>query len=164
MVAHGGGAVSLGGGGLGAAQRAGGGLVLHRSLGEGSGRGGLPSHLPELFPCRRLLLVEQGAGVVPDLVAVADAQARRTRRRDNVLPVRAPEEVGGVRHLGLRHLIGTEAVSRLYIDTSFHGLLHSYFPVKYTGLTFQALLVIFDNSHMQLSLEKFPSCARSHMA
>lgn len=97
-------AVRLLGWRLRAAQLGGRGLVPDRSLREAAQGEGLPAHLPQLAARRRRLLVEHGAGVVPDLVAIADAQPRRASGGNDVFAVRAPGERGGVGRLRLGHL------------------------------------------------------------
>lgn len=103
-MSEGGGAVGLRGGGLCGAELAGRRLVLDGALGEAALGERLPAHLPQLRPLRRLPPQQHGAGVVPDLVAVADAEPRGAGRRDDVLAVGTPGEVGGVRSLGFGDL------------------------------------------------------------
>lgn len=103
--------------GLRAAQLSGHRLVADRSLGEGAFRKGLPLHFPEFPPFWHLLLVQDSPAVVPDPVTITDAEAWGAGRRDNVLTVRAPGEVGGVGRLGLRHLFVLLHIPDLHLAT-----------------------------------------------
>lgn len=98
------GAVGLCGRGLCRPQLAGRRLVPDGPPGEAALGRRLPADLPQLAAGLRLLLVQHRAGVVPDLKPVVHSQPGRARRRDNVLAVRTPREVGGVRRLRFGHL------------------------------------------------------------
>lgn len=99
-------AVGLCGRGLRASQLAGRRLVLDGPLGEAAVGERLPADLPQLGAGRHVTLVQHGAGVVPDLITVADTQPRGTRRRGDVLAIRAPGEVCGVWSLRFGYLSG----------------------------------------------------------
>lgn len=77
------------------------GLLQEASVGEW-----LPADLPQLGAGRRVLFVQHGAGVVPDLVAIADTQPWGTRGGDDVFSIGTPEEMRGVRRLRFGHLVG----------------------------------------------------------
>lgn len=79
-------------------------LVLDGSLRKAAVWEGLPADLPQLRPSGRILFVQHGAGVVPDLVSVANPQPRGAGRRDDVFTVWTPGEMCGVYSLKLGHL------------------------------------------------------------
>lgn len=88
--------VRLRGRGLCGSQLAGRRLVLDGPLREAAVWEGLPPDLPQLGAGRGILFMQYGAGVVPDLVTIADPQPWRTCRRDNMLAIRTPGEMRGV--------------------------------------------------------------------
>jgi len=97
-------AVRLFGWSLRGTQLAGRRLVLDTPLWEAAVREGLPSDLPQLRAGRHVHFVQHGASVVPNLVAITDTQTRGTGRRNNVLAIRTPGEMCGVRSLRFGHL------------------------------------------------------------
>lgn len=99
-----GGTVRLRGGGLGGAQLARRRLVPDGPLRKGTVQERLPADVPKLRALCNIVLLQNRACVVPDLISVTDPQPRGAGRRDNVLAVGTPGEKRGVWSLRRGHL------------------------------------------------------------